>query len=66
MMIEIYMLIFIAWITGAMASYAVLHDQRWTHPRWYERLVLSILWPANVAYVSYHILKWIIKRERGE
>jgi len=64
--VVLYMLIFIIWLSGAIASFCELHAQRWHHPSIRERLVLAMIWPLNVIITVWFTFKWIIKLIKGE
>ena len=64
--IVLYLLIFIIWLSGAIASFCELHAQRWHHLKIQERLALAMLWPLNLILTIWISIKWIKGLIKGE
>ena len=63
--IIVYVLIFIIWLTGAIASLSQMQQYSWHYPKLRERIVLSILWPLDLLWNCWSLLKFIKRNITG-
>ena len=47
-MLDLWIILFVAWAAGVVASYTELHGQRWHYHLLSQRVGLALLWPVTL------------------
>lgn len=63
--IIIYVLIFIIWLAGAIASFTQLQQFYWRHSKLMEKIVIALVWPIDFLLSCWTLLKWIKRNITG-